>query len=178
MLTSATPLRRIYVGQPGRATDLYFGSSEIVLTAKTAGVSSMVLWDDAGGRRLYTVSADIDPEALRDSFNAAFPGSSIHVETGEGKIFLTGTVASDAAIRSRIQDGFAVRKEVVNALHVVPVHARQVELKLRIVEVDRTRLDQLGINLFAGGRTALANSTRQFGAQLPAAVPPDRQRST
>jgi len=36
-------------------------------------------------------------------------------------------------------------------------------LKLRIVEVDRTKLDQLGINIFAGSRTAIATSTGQFG---------------
>ncbi len=38
------------------------------------------------------------------------------------------------------------------------------QLKLRIVEVDRTRLDQLGINIFANGRTAVATSTGQFGS--------------
>ena len=160
MLTSATPLRRIYVGNPAVLQTYTSGSSEIVLTAKTAGVSSMVLWDDAGGHRMYTVSADIDPEALRASFNAAFPVSSIHVETGEGKIFLTGTVASDAALKM----ASLYAKDVVNSLVVVPVHGKQVELKLRIVEVDRTRMNQLGINIFAGGRTALATSTQQFGS--------------
>ena len=49
---------------------------------------------------------------------------------------------------------------------MVPVHGKQVELKLRIVEVDRTRMNQLGINIFAGGRTALATSTEQFGSTV------------
>jgi pilus assembly protein CpaC len=164
MLTSATPLRRIYVGNPAVLQTYTSGSSEIVLTAKTAGVSSMVLWDDAGGHRMYTVSADIDPEALRASFNAAFPVSSIHVETGEGKIFLTGSVASDAASDAALKMASLYAKDVVNSLVVVPVHGKQVELKLRIVEVDRTRMNQLGINIFAGGRTALATSTQQFGS--------------
>jgi len=35
-------------------------------------------------------------------------------------------------------------------------------LKLRIVEVDRTRMDQLGVNIFSGGRTAIGTSTQQF----------------
>ena len=144
MLTSAAPLRRIYVGNPAVLQTYTSGSSEIVLTAKTAGVSSMVLWDETGGHRLYTVSADIDPEALRASFDAAFPGSSIHVETGEGKIFLTGSVASDAASDAALKMASLYAKDVVNSLVVVPVHGKQVQLKLRIVEVDRTRLDQTG----------------------------------
>jgi pilus assembly protein CpaC len=45
------------------------------------------------------------------------------------------------------------------------VHGKQVELKLRIVEVDRTRMNQLGVNIFAGGRTAMGStSTQQFGS--------------
>ena len=162
MLTSAAPLRRIYVGNPAVLQTYTSGSSEIVLTAKTAGVSSMVLWDETGGHRLYTVSADLDPEALRASFDAAFPGSSIHVETGEGKVFLTGSVASDAASDAALKMASLYTKDVVNSLVVVPVHGKQVQLKLRIVEVDRTRLDQLGVNIFAGGRTAVGTSTQQF----------------
>jgi pilus assembly protein CpaC len=46
------------------------------------------------------------------------------------------------------------------------VHGKQVELKLRIVEVDRTRLEQLGINIFAGGRTAVGTTTGQFPSSV------------
>jgi len=45
---------------------------------------------------------------------------------------------------------------------VVPPHAKQVQLKLRIVEVDRSKADQFGINFFSGGRTAVATTTGQF----------------
>jgi pilus assembly protein CpaC len=164
VLTSATPLHRIYVGNPVVLQTYTSGSSEVVLTAKTAGVSSMVLWDEAGGHRLYTVSVDMDPEALRASFDAAFPGSSIHVETGEGKVFLTGSVATDTASDAALKMASLYSKDVVNSLVVVPVHGKQVQLKLRIVEVDRTRLEQFGVNLFAGGRTALGTSTQQFSS--------------
>jgi pilus assembly protein CpaC len=164
VLTSATPLRRIYVGNPSVLQTYASGTSEIVLTAKTAGVSSMVLWDEAGGHRMYTVSADLDPDALRASFDAAFPGSSIHVDTGEGKVFLTGSVASDASSDAALKMASLYSKDVVNSLVVVPVHGKQVQLKLRIVEVDRTRLDQLGVNIFAGGRTAIGTSTQQFSS--------------
>ena len=166
VLTSAAPLRRIYVGNPAVLQTYASGTSEIVLTAKTAGVSSMVLWDAAGGYRLYTVSADLDPEALRASFDAAFPGSAIHVETGEGKVFLTGSVASDTASDAALKMASLYAKDVVNSLVVVPVHGKQVQLKLRIVEVDRTRLDQLGINIFSQGRTAIATTTQQFSSSI------------
>jgi len=165
VLTSAVPLRRVYIGNPAVLASYCSGTAEIVLTAKTAGVSSMVLWDQAGGHRLYTVSADLDPEALRASFDAAFPGSSIHVETGEGKVFLTGSVASEAASDAAFKMASLYAKDVVNSLVIVPVHGKQVQLKLRIVEVDRTRLNQFGVNLFSPGigSTLGSTSTQQYG---------------
>ena len=162
VLTSAAALRRVYVGNPSVLQTYTSGSTEVVLTAKAAGVSSLVLWDGSGSNRLYSIFADVDPAALRDSLNQAFPGASIHAEAGEGKIFLTGSVATEAASDAAFKMASLYAKEVVNSLRIVPVHARQVQLKLRIVEVDRTRLEQLGINIFAGGRTAVGTTTEQF----------------
>jgi pilus assembly protein CpaC len=162
VLTSPDPLRRVYVGNPAVLQTFTSGTSEVVLTAKAVGISSLVLWDEKGGHRLYTISADLDPDALRTSLSEAFPNSAIHAETGGGKVFLTGTVATDAAFDAAAKLAALYSKEVVNSLRVVAVHGRQVQLKLRIVEVDRTRLEQFGINFFAGGRTAVATSTGQF----------------
>src|ERR1035441_8776486 len=162
LLVSAAPLRRVYVGNPAVLQTYTSGAAEIVLTAKTPGVSSMVLWDDGGGHRLYTVFADLDPAALEASLQQAFPDASIHAEAGEGRIFLTGSVATDAASDAAVKMASQYAKDVVNSIHIDPVHGKQVQLKLRIVEVDRTRLDQLGINIFAGGRTAVATTTGEF----------------
>jgi pilus assembly protein CpaC len=163
-LTSAAPLRRVYIGNPAVLQTYTSDPTELVLTAKDAGVSSMVIWDEAGGHRLYTVFADLDPDALRASLEQAFPGSSIHAETGEGKVFLTGSVTTEAASDAAFKMASLYAKDVVNSLRVIPVHGKQVQLKLRIVEVDRTRLEQLGINIFAGGRTAVATTTGQFAS--------------
>jgi pilus assembly protein CpaC len=164
VLNYASPLRRIYVGNPVVLQTFTSGLNEVVLTAKSSGVSSLVMWDEAGICRVYTVFSDLDPGALRASIGNAFPGASIHAETGEGKIFLTGSVPTDAASDAVSKMASLYAKDVVNSLQVVPAHGRQVQLKLRIVEVDRTRLDQLGINIFAGGRTSVQTTTGQFGS--------------
>jgi pilus assembly protein CpaC len=165
VLSSAAQLRRVYVGNPSVLQTFTSGSAEIVLTAKSAGVSSLVIWDEAGGNRLYAVFADVDPQTLSDSLARAFPGSSIHALAGEGKIFLSGSVPSEAASDAAFKMASLYAKEVVNSLQIVSVHARQVQLKLRIIEVDRSRLDQLGINLFTvGNGTAAATSTQQFAS--------------
>ena len=160
---SAGPLRRVYVGNPAVLQTFTAGQNEVVMTAKAAGVSSMA-------SHLYTMSADVDPQALRGSLSDAFPGADIHADSAEGKIFLTGTVETVAASDAAAKMASLYAKEVVNSLTIVPVHAKQVQLKLRIVEVDRTRLDQLGINIFAGGRTAVSTTTGQFASGVSTAA--------
>jgi len=161
-LTSAAPLRRVYVGNPPVLETYTSGLNEVVITAKAAGVSSLVLWDDSGNDRLYTVIADIDPAALRNALSQAFPGSLVQAEAVEGRIVLTGSVGSEAASDAASKMASLYAKDVVNSLRVIPVHGKQVQLKLRIVEVDRTKLDQMGMNIFAGGRTAVATTTEQY----------------
>ncbi|HEY0784403.1 MAG TPA: pilus assembly protein N-terminal domain-containing protein, partial [Acidobacteriaceae bacterium] len=163
LLTSAAPLRRIYVGNPAVVQSYTSGQREVVITAKAPGVSSMVLWDTAGGHRLYTVSADIDPESLRSSLDEAFPGGVVHAESSAGKIFLSGVVATDAASDAAFKLASLYGKDVVNSLHVSNAKLKQVQLKLRIVEVDRTRLEQLGINFFSSGKNTSVSGTQQFG---------------
>ena len=166
VLTSASPLRRVYVGNPAVLQTFTSGSNEVVLTAKAAGVSGLVLWDEAGGSRIYAVSADIDPEALRASLANAFPGSSIQATAGEGRIVLTGSVATEAASEAAFKMASLYAKDVVNSLRIEPQHGKQVQLKLRIVEVDRTRLEQLGINFFTGNRTTVGTTTGQFPSSV------------
>jgi pilus assembly protein CpaC len=166
VLTSAAPLRRVYVGNPAVLQTYTSGANEVVLTAKTAGISSMVLWDEMGGNRLYSVLADVDPASLRVSLGQAFPGSAIRADASEGKIELSGVVTSQADADSAVKMATVYAKDVVNSLLVAPLHGKQVQLKLRIVEVDRTKLEQMGINIFAGGRTAMGTTTQQFSSGL------------
>jgi pilus assembly protein CpaC len=166
LFSSDTPIRRVYVGNPGVLQTYTSDTKEIVLTARSVGVSSMVLWDEAGGRRLYTVFADLDPAALRCSLRNAFPGSSIDADAGEGKIFLTGSVATEALADAATKMAMQYGKDVVNSIRIIPEHGKQVQLKLRIVEVDRTRLNQLGVNIFAGGRSEVQTTTGQFGGTV------------
>lgn len=162
VLTSPRQLRRVFVGNPAVLETFTSGATEVVLTAKAAGVSSLVVWDEADSQRLYTVSADLDPVALRASLEEAFPGSSIHAEAREGKMILTGSVSSEAVSDAAFKMASLYAKEVVNSLQIIPAHGKQVQLKLRIVEVDRTRLEQFGINITAGGQTQAETTTGQF----------------
>lgn len=167
MVRTPGPLRRIFLGNPAVLESFSASPEELVLTAKTPGVSSVILWDTRGGSCVYTVSADIDPAGLRSSLANLYPSNDITVEGVEGRLALTGSVPTRAMSDDIAKLAALYTKDVANALRVVPVHGKQVRLKLRIVEVDRTRLEQFGVNFFVSqGGNVGSIGTQQFASAL------------
>lgn len=166
LLHGISNMRRLYVGNPTALQAFTSGPHEVVLTAKAPGISSFVVWDTAEHSALYSIEADIDPEALRRSLHDAYPTSNISVDGREGRINLTGTVSAQEIVEGASKLAALYTKDVVSSLQLVPVHSKQVQLKLRIVEVDRTRMEQYGLNIFAGGKVPFTLSTGQFPTSL------------
>jgi pilus assembly protein CpaC len=70
---------------------------------------------------------------------------------------------SDAAVEEAVKLATTYSKDVVNSLVVDPRHNPQVELRVRIAELDRTKLTQFGFNFFSVGQNAGAVTTQGFG---------------
>ncbi len=111
---------------------------------------------------MYTVLADVDVAGLRDSLHQALPGDDVAVQVQEGKIHFTGVVSSDAASDEAARLAGNYSKEVVNSLVVDPRHLPQVQLQVRIAEIDRSKLTEFGINFFSLGKNTGATTTGQF----------------
>ena len=157
-------LRRIYVSNPTVLQSFTSSPNQVIVTAKSPGVSSLAIWDAAGHSLLYTVSADVDVEALRRSIQQALPGEDIRVRAKEGRIYLSGSVLGDGAEKEAVKLASIYSKNVVDSLSVTYVHPQQVQLKVRIAEIDRTKLAQFGFNFFSGGRNTSSVSTQQFNS--------------
>ncbi len=156
-------LRRVFVGDAQVLDSFSASKHELVLTAHGSGRTSLILWDDAGHSDIKTVFVDVDASLGEQALKTAFPEASIKAEGREGKLYLTGTVASAADSEAAAKLASVYSKDVVNSLQVLPQHGKQVELKLRIVEVDRAKAEQFGINFLNSlGRTALSTGTQQF----------------
>lgn len=155
-------LRRIYVGNPKVLQSFTVSPHEVVVTAIAPGASSLALWDNTGHSQLYTVLADLDVGALDESIEQSLPGEDIHVRAREGRIYLSGAVRGSSAYKQAAALAALYSKHVVNTLAVTYVHPPQVRLKVRMVEVDRTKLAELGLNFFSNGSKMSTVSTQQF----------------
>ena len=167
------PIQRIAVGLGDVAEATAVSPQEILVNGKTAGDTSLIVWEAGGGRQFYNVVVRPSPgiagdrlEGLRRELRTELPGQPIRVSTDNGLIFLRGTVKDLTSSARAIQIASTAGK-VVNLLYVdVPASEPQILLKVRFASVDRTVEKQLGINIFSlGAANTIGNvTTGQFGA--------------
>jgi pilus assembly protein CpaC len=165
VINSQARLRRVLVSNPAVLETVTINPTQLVVTAKAVGTSSLVLWDETGHSRIMDVYGDIDVSGLRDAVQQAFPGQNVQVEAEQGRVILSGTVNDKAMADEVAKLASSFSKDVVNSLTVPPVsHGKQVMLKVRFAEVDRNKLNAFGINIFSTGATNTVGSlsTQQF----------------
>ncbi len=160
-------LARVYVTNP-EVLDSYTASpNQVVVTAKKPGISTLILWDEQGGSKTYLISSDLNVEGLRESMKQVLPNEEIKVQGVEGRVVLSGTVGSVATADAAVKLATLYAKDVSNSLLINSSRVRQVRLQVRMVEVDRSKMNTFGFNFFsAGGNNLASTSTGQFASTL------------
>jgi pilus assembly protein CpaC len=155
-------MRRVYVSNPATVDTVTPTPRDLVVTAKAAGTSSVIIWGESGATTDYTVLADLDVSGLNASLNRALPGSNITAESRQGRILLSGSVSTIADADQATKLAGIYSKDVVNSVVIARRHPAQVKLKVRFAEVDRSKLDQFGINLLSLNNNSGASTTGQY----------------
>ena len=161
-VNTAERLRRVYISNPAVLDSMTASPNQIVVTAKEPGISSLILWDASGRSRAYTITADLDISQLNQALKQAFPMQDIHATGHEGQVDLSGTVSSPQIDEAAVKMAEQYSKNITNSLQVAMHHRPQVRLKVRVVEIDRSRAKQLGFNFFTSGNNTSAAGTGQF----------------
>jgi pilus assembly protein CpaC len=167
VINMQAPVSRILSSNPEVIDTLATSPTQVVVEGKAAGVSSLILWDSSGHSQILDVTVDVNISHLRTAIEQTYPGQQINIQTDGAHLILTGIV-SDSKISEDVGKlAASYSAGVVNSLSVAPVHEQQILLEVKFAEVDRTKLQQFGFNLFSnrnqpGGMTGTL-STQQFG---------------
>lgn len=170
ILENQAGIKRIAVANPEVAEAVAVSKTELMVNGKTPGETSVIVWDLAGQRTIFDVHVDPEdprPEAVRSELQRELSGQDVTFTYEGGFVFLRGTV-NDITAADRAAAIVSTLGKVVNLLRVkVPPAEPQVLLKVRFADVDRTALQQLGLNIVSTGATNTIGgiSTGQFGAQ-------------
>jgi pilus assembly protein CpaC len=100
---------------------------------------------------MLDVTVDVNIALLRTAIEQTYPGQQINIQSDGAHLVLTGNV-SDGKISEDVgKMAAAYSGGIVNSLTISPVHEQQILLEVKFAEVDRTKLQQFGINFFSTG---------------------------
>ncbi|MFM0349842.1 type II and III secretion system protein family protein [Paraburkholderia sp. RL17-347-BIC-D] len=123
-----------------------------VLGKKTGTTTLYVLGANNKTLVQRTVVVGRDMDGLRSMIAARFPGMNVQMSTGLGSLQLSGRVANPAdadAVVQAVTPYLADKEVLINRMTID--RPLQVQLRVRITEVDRNVTQQLGINWQAMG---------------------------
>lgn len=182
LIDCTKPVGRVAVGLGDLAEAIAISRTEILVNGKTAGETSLIIWEEGGIRQFFNVKVwpsvyetNYRLEGIRREFNNELPGQDLKVNFENGTIFLSGT-AKDLNSSNRAVEIASASGKVVNLLNVeVPAAEPQILLKVVFASVDRSKSSSLGMNLFSTGlgNTISGISTGQFSPptlSLPSAT--------
>jgi len=157
-------ITRVSISDPGIADAVAVSTKEVLLNAKGPGITTLVIWSKNGERNFFTLNVSPNLQQLQQQLRQTFPGEDIQLAMSHGTIALLGKVSSAAVAEKAAVLASGAARGVVNHLAVPVVTERQILLRVRFAEVQRTALVQFGANLFSTGalNTPGSVSTQQF----------------
>jgi pilus assembly protein CpaC len=158
LIDCTRPVARVAVGMGDIAEASAVSPTEIMVNGKAPGETSLIIWDQRGGRQFFNVTVRASSavttdnlDAIRRELSLELPGEQLKVTSENGMVFLRGTVKNLNGSARAVQIASTGGK-VVNLLNVnVPPPDPQILLKVRFASVDRSKERQLGINPFSSG---------------------------
>lgn len=160
VLTTRAAYKRVSVGSPEVADVNTIGPSSLLVTAKKAGTTQLIVWDDDDRSQVVDVVVQADLDALRAQIKELFPGSRIEASVAAGQIVLKGQVPSVQVAEQAVQLAQPYGQKVLNFLEVAG--GQQIDLQVRFAEVSKAATNQLGFNFgYNDGRSFMGNNIGQ-----------------
>ena len=166
VITSPTRIKRISLADPDIAEAIVVSPYQVVLNGKKPGGVSFLLWDEADQSETFEVSVDIDILSLNQKIHEAFPTEPVELEAIRDMVMISGKISS-AETAAKILEIVKNSTPKVTSLMEVPLPVTgEILLEVKFAEVERTALNQLGVNIFStgAGNTVGSTSTQQFSA--------------
>jgi pilus assembly protein CpaC len=153
-------VRDVLIGNPQTADIVIKTPRLVYLVGRQVG-STNAFFTDARGNEIMRleIQVEIDVVAVEETLERLIPNNDVKVTAVNSDIFLTGQVRSPdiAENAKQIAMRFAGGEDnVVNMLAVI--EDQQVLLQVKIAEVSRSILKELGINLLNGGTLSTLTS--------------------
>ena len=152
MIEFDTEIDDVIVGNPAIADIVARDRRRVAVMGAAPGETNIVFLDRSG-RKLKVLEVSVTDgvagmDQLRTLIKRHVPGAKIDIEAINGRIILSGVAPNLSAADRVVQLAQPYAKDDKSVLNLISIQGKdQVALKVRFVEMQRTVIKQMGINL-------------------------------
>ena len=156
------PVGRFSVSNPEIAEAVLVTPDQVLVNGKGSGQVNFIAWEQTGGQFLvFDVYVRANLSLIDSQIRALFPKDDIRLSQAAGSVVISGSVAN-AATSAQVQSVVeAANFKVVNMLTSPVTGASQIQLEVRVAEVNRNKLRDYGTSFLSnpqGGTSGYVNS--------------------
>jgi pilus assembly protein CpaC len=156
------PVGRFSVSNPDIAEAVLVTPDQVLVNGKASGQVNFIAWEQTSGQFLvFDVYVRANLSLIDSQIRALFPKDDIRLSQAAGSVVISGSV-SNAATSAQVQSVVeAANFKVVNMLTSPVSAATQIQLEVRVAEVNRNKLRDYGtsfLSLPQGGTSGYVNS--------------------
>jgi pilus assembly protein CpaC len=150
---------RISTSNPEIVDAITASGREVLFHTRKVGQATLFIWSKTGERMVYEVTVEPNLEPMRRLVRETFPTEDIDIRAvwdSEGKgmtsLALVGKASGQAVADRALALVASTVKGAVSTLQVAPAPIeRQVLLRVRFAELNRTAIEEFGVNLLSTG---------------------------
>ena len=164
-------VEKVAINNPAIVDGTMLDAREMLLDGKTAGTTSLIVFGPGTQRVQYDVVVDPGVSALQRQLQTLFPGEDIQANETPDAVILTGHASTNVVMlrAGEIAEAVAPKAKIINLLQLPGGNiSQQVMLQVRIAEVNRRALTELGSSVFTGGTGVKNVVARGTTEQFPA----------
>ncbi|HYO63032.1 MAG TPA: type II and III secretion system protein family protein [Pyrinomonadaceae bacterium] len=166
------PIGRFSVSNPEIAEAVLVAPDQVLVNGKAFGQINLIAWEQKGGQFVvFDVFVRINLSLIDKQMRVLFPRDDIRLSQANDSVVMSGTVADPKTIGQAEAVVKAAGFKTVNMLSSPTRNTAQVQLSVRVAEVSRNRLRDLGTSYMfqsspgtggymntGGGPTALSDA--------------------
>ncbi|MHB9061102.1 MAG: type II and III secretion system protein family protein [Desulfobacteria bacterium] len=164
LLDTNLDIRRVSIGKAEIADVTVVTPKQLMVTGKAPGETTLIYWTEAGVPTSVDVNVWVE-NGVRKGLEKIVPGEKFEMSGTPETMILTGSVSSETAQHRLVESAKAYTKNVVNLLAVERVE--QVMLQVRVAEVDRKVVKELGFGFLTDGNNTGRGSLSPGNAFTP-----------
>src|SRR5690348_7015696 len=169
LITFDHPIERFSVSNPDIAEAVLVAGNQVVVNGKGFGQINFIAWEKNTGRFLvFDVYVRTNLSLIDSQVHALFPKDDIRLSQANGSVVISGSV-TDPGIATQVEAVVqAAGFKTVNLLESPVKSLTQVQLQVRVAEVSRNRMRELGTSYAYQGSAGAGGYVN--GGQGPSSV--------